>query len=54
MKSEQVFEKGLWKVPLADVQVDDELRSAVDNVVESGWWSMGRARYADRPHRAPP
>jgi dTDP-4-amino-4,6-dideoxygalactose transaminase len=28
-------------VPLADVLVDDELRSAVDDVVDSGWWSMG-------------
>jgi dTDP-4-amino-4,6-dideoxygalactose transaminase len=31
-----------WAVPLADVLVDDELRSAVDEVVESGWWSMGQ------------
>jgi dTDP-4-amino-4,6-dideoxygalactose transaminase len=28
-------------VPLADVLVDDELRSSVDDVVDSGWWSMG-------------
>jgi dTDP-4-amino-4,6-dideoxygalactose transaminase len=28
-------------VPLADVLVDDELRSVVDEVVDSGWWSMG-------------
>jgi dTDP-4-amino-4,6-dideoxygalactose transaminase len=28
-------------VPLADVLVDDELRQAVDNVIGSGWWSMG-------------
>jgi dTDP-4-amino-4,6-dideoxygalactose transaminase len=28
-------------VPLADVLVDDELRRAVDEVVDSGWWSMG-------------
>ena len=41
MKSKQVSEKGLWNVPLADVRVDDELRSAVNDVVESGWWSMG-------------
>ena len=41
MNSKQVSEKGLWNVPLADVQVDDELRSAVNDVVESGWWSMG-------------
>jgi len=28
-------------VPLADVLVDDGLRSVVDEVVDSGWWSMG-------------
>jgi len=28
-------------VPLADVLVDGELRAAVDEVVDSGWWSMG-------------
>ena len=28
-------------MPLADVLVDDELRSVVDEVVDSGWWSMG-------------
>jgi predicted alpha/beta-hydrolase family hydrolase len=28
-------------VPLADVLVDDELRATVDEVVDSGWWSMG-------------
>jgi dTDP-4-amino-4,6-dideoxygalactose transaminase len=28
-------------VPLADVLVDDELRARVDEVVDSGWWSMG-------------
>jgi len=28
-------------VPLADVFVDDELRAAVDEVITSGWWSMG-------------
>jgi dTDP-4-amino-4,6-dideoxygalactose transaminase len=30
-----------WIVPLADVLVDDELTSAVDATVRSGWWSMG-------------
>ena len=30
-----------WSVPLADVLVDDALRAAVENVVSSGWWSMG-------------
>jgi dTDP-4-amino-4,6-dideoxygalactose transaminase len=28
-------------VPLADILVDSELRAAVDEVVSSGWWSMG-------------
>ena len=28
-------------MPLADVLVDDELRAVVDEVVDSGWWSMG-------------
>ncbi len=28
-------------MPLADVLVDDELRAAVDEVIASGWWSMG-------------
>lgn len=32
---------GPWAVPLADVLVDDELRAAVDEVINSGWWSMG-------------
>ena len=30
-----------WLVPLADVLVDDELREAVTETVDSGWWSMG-------------
>lgn len=30
-----------WVVPLSDVVVDDELRAAVAEAVESGWWSMG-------------
>ena len=30
-----------WRVPLADVVVDDELVQAVVEVVRSGWWSMG-------------
>ena len=28
-------------MPLADILVDSELRAAVDEVVRSGWWSMG-------------
>lgn len=30
-----------WSIPLSDVFVDDELRTAVDSAVASGWWSMG-------------
>jgi dTDP-4-amino-4,6-dideoxygalactose transaminase len=30
-----------WRVPLADVAVDEELVQAVVEVVRSGWWSMG-------------
>lgn len=30
-----------WRVPLADVPIDDELRSAVSETLDSGWWSMG-------------
>jgi dTDP-4-amino-4,6-dideoxygalactose transaminase len=30
-----------WSVPLSDLQIDDELRSAVAETVASGWWSMG-------------
>jgi dTDP-4-amino-4,6-dideoxygalactose transaminase len=41
VKPTQILTEGSWKVPLADVRVDDELRRAVDEVVESGWWSMG-------------
>jgi dTDP-4-amino-4,6-dideoxygalactose transaminase len=33
--------QGPWAVPLADVLVDDELRAAVNDVLDSGWWSMG-------------
>jgi dTDP-4-amino-4,6-dideoxygalactose transaminase len=30
-----------WRVPLSDVLVDEEVLSAVREVVSSGWWSMG-------------
>ena len=30
-----------WSVPLADVRVDEALVAAADDVVRSGWWSMG-------------
>ena len=32
---------GQWVVPLSDVLVDEELRTAAAEAVESGWWSMG-------------
>ncbi len=41
MKAPQRPSTGPWAVPLADVLVDDELRAAVDEVISSGWWSMG-------------
>jgi len=31
----------VWRVPLSDVEVDDELVAVVRETVESGWWSMG-------------
>src|SRR5207245_7753841 len=33
---------GEWRVPLADVQVDDEILHAVEAAVSSGWWTMGQ------------
>jgi dTDP-4-amino-4,6-dideoxygalactose transaminase len=30
-----------WRVPLSDLVVDDEIASAVEDAVRSGWWSMG-------------
>jgi dTDP-4-amino-4,6-dideoxygalactose transaminase len=41
MKPSQPQTSSTWAVPLADVLVDDELRAAVDEVITSGWWSMG-------------
>jgi dTDP-4-amino-4,6-dideoxygalactose transaminase len=34
-------ETARWRVPLSDVRIDDELRAAVAETVDSGWWSMG-------------
>lgn len=34
-------ETSRWLVPLADVRVDAELRDAVAETLDSGWWSMG-------------
>jgi dTDP-4-amino-4,6-dideoxygalactose transaminase len=31
----------IWRVPLSDIEVDDELANTVLDVVRSGWWSMG-------------
>jgi dTDP-4-amino-4,6-dideoxygalactose transaminase len=33
--------EGPWAIPLSDVIVDDEIAAAVDEVLRSGWWSMG-------------
>jgi dTDP-4-amino-4,6-dideoxygalactose transaminase len=30
-----------WVVPLSDLGVDDEIRAAVRETLDSGWWSMG-------------
>ena len=39
-----------WSVPISDLVVDDELRQAANDAVESGWWSMGPrvARFEER------
>jgi dTDP-4-amino-4,6-dideoxygalactose transaminase len=34
-------ETSRWRVPLSDVQIDEELRAAVAETLDSGWWSMG-------------
>jgi dTDP-4-amino-4,6-dideoxygalactose transaminase len=34
-------EQTLWRVPLSDVAVDDEMVAAVEKTLTSGWWSMG-------------
>jgi dTDP-4-amino-4,6-dideoxygalactose transaminase len=39
-QSPPVTESG-WLVPLSDVLVHENLRSAVQEAVDSGWWSMG-------------
>ncbi len=38
MKTSQIAP---WLVPLSDLLVSPELERAVENVVRSGWWSMG-------------
>jgi dTDP-4-amino-4,6-dideoxygalactose transaminase len=30
-----------WRVPLSDIEVDDELMAAAADTLRSGWWSMG-------------
>lgn len=30
-----------WRVPLSDIEVDDELLAAGRDAIASGWWSMG-------------
>jgi dTDP-4-amino-4,6-dideoxygalactose transaminase len=34
-------EAASWAVPLSDIRVDAELRNAVAETLDSGWWSMG-------------
>ena len=34
-------ETSRWEVPLSDVTIDDDLRAAVLETLDSGWWSMG-------------
>jgi dTDP-4-amino-4,6-dideoxygalactose transaminase len=41
MASRNTVIESRWRVPLADVAVDDELVEAVLQTVRSGWWSMG-------------
>ncbi len=33
--------EAVWRVPLSDIRVTDELVAAVERAVSSGWWSMG-------------
>ena len=33
--------QGLWRIPLSDIFVDDEIVTAVTKTVASGWWSAG-------------
>ena len=48
-----------WRVPLSDVQVDDELLATAAETLSSGWWSMGPrvgeletrfSKFVDAPH----
>jgi dTDP-4-amino-4,6-dideoxygalactose transaminase len=39
--SDHEVEQPYWAVPLADILVDEEIRSVVNDAVASGWWSMG-------------
>jgi dTDP-4-amino-4,6-dideoxygalactose transaminase len=36
----------VWRVPLSDLFVDDEIVAAASKTVASGWWSMGPQVYA--------
>ena len=49
----------VWRVPLSDVRVDDELLATSAEALSSGWWSMGPrvgeletsfSEYVDAPH----
>jgi dTDP-4-amino-4,6-dideoxygalactose transaminase len=39
--SDKVVESGAWAVPLSDVRVDGEIQNVVQDVLGTGWWSMG-------------
>jgi dTDP-4-amino-4,6-dideoxygalactose transaminase len=39
--SDAVTRPPQWVVPLSDIVVDDEIREAVRDTLDSGWWSMG-------------
>jgi dTDP-4-amino-4,6-dideoxygalactose transaminase len=41
MASRNTVIESRWRVPLADIAVDEELVEAVLQTVRSGWWSMG-------------
>jgi dTDP-4-amino-4,6-dideoxygalactose transaminase len=33
--------ESVWRVPLSDIEIDDELMAVADRTLRSGWWSMG-------------
>jgi dTDP-4-amino-4,6-dideoxygalactose transaminase len=41
VKSSIATGEPVWKVPLSDLRVTDDMVAAAEDVVRSGWWSMG-------------